>query len=746
MDLATLSGRTLGQYELRALVGTGGMSAVYRAHQPSLNRNVAVKVLSSTLATDPTYAQRFDNEAKTVATLEHNNIIPVYDYGTEDGLSYIVMRLLTGGTLGERIEYRAERGLPMPSFGEVVTLAKEMAKALSYAHSRGVIHRDIKASNVMFDGQGDPYLVDFGIAQVLRANMALTAENVTIGTPTYMAPEQWRDEDLSPATDQYALAVLLFYALTGRLPFYGSNPPALMQKHLNEAPPAVHTHRADLPERVSTVLQKALAKNADNRYLTVSAFAESFEAAFEGDTGSPTDFFRFQLGGRENTAPHRAPTLPAEPAAPPPAAPTVESTPPAPANPAPLPRTASEQPAPMSVAPQSSTPAQAPPPSPAPARGFVTGVGIGLGVLALLTAVALFTYFALFTESSSTTRTVTPAAAANNPTNTPTPLSGAIRINPSPGATAITPVRGGTAVAAAPVDVTAGMVLYQSPVGDVVRAVAVNPSGVIFSGHADGTVRAWLDGTGGTPRVLSQHSDVVNDIDLSADGSVMVTGSDDRSLHVWDGLTGDYRGALLGHTSAVRGVAISPDGTLAASAAEDATVRLWDVNAGTQLTTLREGGIRYLDVTFSPDGTLIAAGDNDGNIFLFDVESRSLQRTLRGHTDSVRSVDFSDDGALLVSASTDDTIRLWEVENGVISATLRGHNNDVWRAVLSPDASRIASGGRDNNLRLWNVGSSDPVASFDDHAAWVLGLAFSPDGDVLVSGGGDGSVRTWAVE
>ncbi|MEL6270507.1 MAG: protein kinase [Chloroflexota bacterium] len=126
MDYAQLAGRTLGQYELKSLIGKGGMSAVYRAHQPSLNRNVAVKVLSKDLATDPTYAVRFDNEAKTVATLEHNNIIPVYDYGREDDLSFIVMRLLTGGTLGERVERRVDTGAPLPSFGECVTLLREM--------------------------------------------------------------------------------------------------------------------------------------------------------------------------------------------------------------------------------------------------------------------------------------------------------------------------------------------------------------------------------------------------------------------------------------------------------------------------------------------------------------------------------------------------------------------------------------------------------------------------------------------
>jgi serine/threonine-protein kinase len=151
VSVQNLSGQTLGQYELRELLGAGGMGAVYRAFQSGLDRFVAVKVLSAALVTDKDYIERFTREAKTSAALEHPHIVPVYDYGTQGGISYVVMRLLTGGSLAERLTHSRDTGRPLPSLDETASIIKQLAGALDYAHGRGVIHRDIKTSNVMFD-------------------------------------------------------------------------------------------------------------------------------------------------------------------------------------------------------------------------------------------------------------------------------------------------------------------------------------------------------------------------------------------------------------------------------------------------------------------------------------------------------------------------------------------------------------------------------------------------------------------
>ncbi|MCU0497791.1 MAG: serine/threonine protein kinase [Anaerolineae bacterium] len=292
MGVQNLSGRVLGQYELRELLGAGGMGAVYLAYQRTLERQVAVKILNVTLITDPDYVARFYREAKTSAALEHPHIVPIYDYATQDGISYVVMRLLTGGSLAERLAYSLSHQRPLPGLTETAVIVRQLANALDYAHSRGVVHRDVKTNNVMFDEQGTSFLVDFGIAKLMHATSALTGTGMTVGTPSYMAPEQWRGDDVQPSADQYSLAVLTYHTLTGRMPFEAETPYALMHKHLNEEPTPLTVFRADLPDAVRGVLNRALSKDPNQRYPTVTAFAEAFQQAAQGSTeGSAASHF-----------------------------------------------------------------------------------------------------------------------------------------------------------------------------------------------------------------------------------------------------------------------------------------------------------------------------------------------------------------------------------------------------------------------------------------------------------------------
>lgn len=295
MSLQSLSGITLGQYELRELLGAGGMGAVYKGYQANLDRYVAVKILSQALASNQDLLERFNREAKTYASLEHAHIVPIHDYGTQDGISYVVMRLLTGGTLSDRIEYSQKTGRPLPSLDETARILRQLGSALDYAHSRGVIHRDIKTSNVMFDEQGTAFLVDFGIAKLMNATNALTGTGMAMGTPSYMAPEQWRGDEVTPSADLYSLAVLAYVTLTARLPFEADTPFALMHKHLHEEPTPVTLFRADLPDAVREVLKKALAKTPQERHGSVLEFVEAFAGAVHAQPGQPTGFFQTPL-------------------------------------------------------------------------------------------------------------------------------------------------------------------------------------------------------------------------------------------------------------------------------------------------------------------------------------------------------------------------------------------------------------------------------------------------------------------
>ncbi len=296
-----LSGSSLGAYELIEKLGAGGMGVVYRGYQSSLNRDVAVKVLPPTLALSAGYVERFNREAQTAASLEHKHIVPIYDYGTQRGASYIVMRLLTGGSLEERIRQRAGHRNPLPSLEETAKLLDQVASALNYAHRREVVHRDIKPSNVMFDDEGDAYVADFGIAKLLGATSALTGTGMSLGTPNYMAPEQWRGEDISPATDQYALGALAYVLVTGRPPFDATTPYALMHKHLKEIPTPPHEWRPGAPPAIRPVLERAMAKQPEDRYPTVTDFSHAFSQAVGGTQEESTQFYTFRLRGSAAT-------------------------------------------------------------------------------------------------------------------------------------------------------------------------------------------------------------------------------------------------------------------------------------------------------------------------------------------------------------------------------------------------------------------------------------------------------------
>jgi serine/threonine-protein kinase len=295
LSIENLAGKRLGQYEVRQILGMGGMGAVYRAYQPSLNRDVALKVLPPAMAQQREFSERFKREAQTAARLEHPHIVPVYDYGLLGGLNFVVMRLLNGGSLSDRLNYRLEREAALPALREIVTVLKGLASALDYAHSSGVVHRDIKANNVMFDDRGRPFLVDFGIAKLTGSTTGLTSASMIMGTPAYMSPEQWNNASVTPATDQYALAVMTYTMVTGKLPFEAQTPMALMKKHLEEKPAPVSFWREGLPEGLQAVLEQAMAKHSGDRFPSATAFADAFERAAQGASDEATDFFTVTL-------------------------------------------------------------------------------------------------------------------------------------------------------------------------------------------------------------------------------------------------------------------------------------------------------------------------------------------------------------------------------------------------------------------------------------------------------------------
>ena len=248
------------------------MGAVYLARDPRFERLVAIKVLNRQFVTDAAFKARFDREAHAIASLEHSAIVPVHDYGEEEGEPYLVFRLMEGGSLAERL---AQAPLPAE---EVVRIVTRIAGALDYAHVRGIVHRDIKPANILFDRDGDAWLTDFGIAKLTEEASTLTGIGL-VGSPTYMSPEQCEGEPATAASDIYSLGCTTYEAFTGVPPFVAESALALLLKHLHEPPPLATLPDAPLPEEINAALRAAMAKDPAERPPRALAFARALAEA-----------------------------------------------------------------------------------------------------------------------------------------------------------------------------------------------------------------------------------------------------------------------------------------------------------------------------------------------------------------------------------------------------------------------------------------------------------------------------------
>jgi len=271
--MSNLIGQTLGPYRIVEQIGIGGMATVYKAYQPSMDRYVAIKVLPAIVSRDPAFLKRFRREGKVVAKLEHKHILPVHDYGEQEGLTYLVMRYVEAGTLRDRL---AAGQLDLPAIYRIIA---QVGAALDYAHRLGVIHRDVKPTNVLTDSQGDAYLTDFGLARIMESSEQLTATGVGVGTPAYMAPEQGQGLKIDHRSDIYSLGVMLYEMVTGRVPYEAETPMAVVIKHITAPLPLPSSVKPDILPQVERVILKAMAKDPDDRFQTVGEMVAALDAA-----------------------------------------------------------------------------------------------------------------------------------------------------------------------------------------------------------------------------------------------------------------------------------------------------------------------------------------------------------------------------------------------------------------------------------------------------------------------------------
>ncbi|MBD0318628.1 MAG: serine/threonine protein kinase [Thermoleophilia bacterium] len=278
MDVGTV---VAGRYRLEEILGVGGMSTVYRAHDRVLERDVALKVLHSRLSRDPAYVERFRREARAIARLSHPNIVTVIDRGEAEGRQYIVFELVRGVDL-KRLA-RARR-LPI---AQALALAHQAGRGLAFAHENGIVHRDVKPQNVLVDGDGVAKVTDFGIARANGRDEGLTETGAVLGTSDYLPPEQAVGQPVDERSDQYSLGVLLYELLTGELPYPADSPLEVAMRHVHDPVPGVLAVRPELSPRIDGVVRRAMAKRPEDRFPSLDAFIAALETCLAEEAADP---------------------------------------------------------------------------------------------------------------------------------------------------------------------------------------------------------------------------------------------------------------------------------------------------------------------------------------------------------------------------------------------------------------------------------------------------------------------------
>jgi WD40 repeat protein/serine/threonine protein kinase len=709
--MANLIGQSVGRYQILEQLGEGGMATVYKAFDTRLDRDVAVKVIRRA-AFPPEQLdhilKRFEREAKALAKLSHPNIVGIIDYGEYEGSPYLVMEFLPSGTLTQYL------GKPVP-WPEAARLLLPVARALQFAHKKGVVHRDIKPANILITDSGEPMLSDFGIAKILESEETtnLTGTGFGIGTPAYMAPEQWAGR-VGPQSDIYSLGVVFYEMVTGRKPYTADTPSAIMLKQATEPLPRPKTFAPDLPDSVEKVLLKALAHKPENRFADMAAFVDASEQVLAGQSKG-----KRSTGSKPVFAPKVQP--PAETKA-----------------------TFVQRESPSGAVPEAARRPESQLAS-IPGKRIIgsrwAAIGAGLIVLISIGVIGLRGQFsaskpptaALIATLSPTGMFTGTYTRIYTPTATPFPKFPIYHAVSFP--ESLLPISSERA---------AGVDLITRLGDGILVQAAWSPDGSTLA-VASSTGIYLYDAITKEEIQFIESSEGVKFLAFSPDGTLLAGGMRGWSVRIWQVSDGSLLRTMEGHSGAVTSVAFTPDGTMLASAGWDGTIRYWQVSDGRLVMTWSPKRRGLLSIAFSPDGAVMACGTSKGEIFLWRVSDGIMVRILYGHLDRVQSVAISPDGSLLASASLDKTVRLWHLSDGTLFRILEGHADQVQSVAFSADGSLLASGSTDQTIRIWRTSDGVFQKTLEGHSSSVDSLAFSPDGTTLASVGQDKRVLLWQI-